>query len=175
MPHSEHKQIFHANYIEVIDAHRRIFIDRPLTCDLDEDSTNQNGGIPSRILRAHEQEDLMSFTWPASILALIIEAGDHTEVSYRAEIDGWGPIQQRYIEKFLNGFVGDIMIWISNNRYSDPTHTTKAQLDPEISTFSPKESIIDQLKKLAELKNQGILTEAEFSEAKAKIISKINE
>lgn len=41
---------------------------------------------------------------------------------------------------------------------------------PAPAPAAPAESTIDQLKELAELKNQGILTEEEFAAQKAKIL-----
>jgi len=177
MPHSEQEQVFHATFADVVQAHRRIFIERALTCDLDEDATDRNGGIPCQILRAHEQERLFSLAWPATLLVAISESGDHSKVSYRVENDSWGPIQQRHTDEFLRGFIADVVAWISNKMYGITSTPPSPQTAPQqtISASSTKTSTIQQLQQLAELKSQGFLTDAEFAVAKSRIISKIDE
>ena len=176
MTHSEQAQVFRATFADVIQAHRRVFVERGLTCDMDEDATDRNGGVPCQILRAYEQESLLSLTWPATLLVAISDSGDHSKVSYRVENDSWGPIQQRHTNEFLRSFIADVVSWISNKMHgiSSTLPSSQAAREQKIGTSSTRTSAIDQLKQLAELKSQGILTEAEFADAKSRIISRLD-
>jgi hypothetical protein len=65
--------------------------------------------------------------------------------------------------------------WSEQEAQQQPPHAMAAPqaqaAAPQAQAAAPQESTIDQLKELAQLKEQGILTEEEFAAQKAKILS----
>jgi Short C-terminal domain len=55
-------------------------------------------------------------------------------------------------------------------QYADQPPQQQQQYEPEPAPTPPAADPIDQLKELAELKNQGILTDEEFAAQKAKLL-----
>lgn len=79
-----------------------------------------------------------------------------------------GRVQRRQAEKFASR---------DANIYAEREQAYEQQVQPAPAPVAaapaaaPTQSVVEQLKDLAELKNQGILTEAEFEAQKAKILN----
>lgn len=88
-----------------------------------------------------------------------VVAGTATAVS--------GRVQRRQAEKFAER---------DANIYAQREQAYEQQVQPApvaapAAAPAPTQSVVEQLKELAELKNQGILTDAEFEAQKAKILN----
>jgi hypothetical protein len=55
-------------------------------------------------------------------------------------------------------------------QYAQPQYAQPQYAQPQYAAPAPSSDPIEQLKELAELRNQGILTDAEFAAQKAKIL-----
>ncbi|WP_425956483.1 SHOCT domain-containing protein [Xylanimonas sp. McL0601] len=78
-----------------------------------------------------------------------------------------GRVQRRQAEKFADR---DAQIYADREQAYQETQQPVAAPAPAPAAAAP--SVIDELKELAELKNQGILTEEEFAAQKAKILNR---
>ena len=84
-------------------------------------------------------------------------------------------MQRRQAEKFADR---DANIYAQREQaYEQQVYQQQAAAAPVAAApvaaapAAPAQSVVEQLKDLAELKNQGILTEAEFEAQKAKILN----
>lgn len=173
MPIAEKTYFFQAPLRDVVEAHKRVFIDQGITCDIDEDATYQNGGIPCHILRGFEHEQLVRITWAATINIVIDCSANQVRVTYKAENDGWGPIQQRHVDKFIENFHRCSVVVLSKQLYHLASDGLNVTVPQEITNFRSDGDPIEQLKKLSQLKDQGVLTEEEFTVAKKRIIGSL--
>ncbi len=65
------------------------------------------------------------------------------------------------------------MKWIKVGQVSDLVEHVKAMIGNNEELLLPSSDVPDQIKKLAELKEQGILTEDEFQTKKQQLLSKM--
>lgn len=89
----------------------------------------------------------------AKIEVTIIPEADSTTLKLKVSNIGFGPIQSKHCQTVANTFINAV----------------KCQT-PETSASEYKNSEADELKKFAELKNQGIITEEEFNAKKRQIL-----
>lgn len=100
----------------------------------------------------------MSFTWAAQVETLLDgESPDKTRVTLKGSIFGLGPIQSGH----LKGQVGNF-----RNRI-ELASVKRSKAAGETST-----SLASELKKLAELHSQGAISDDEYNQAKARLLSK---
>lgn len=89
-----------------------------------------------------------------------VVAGTATAVS--------GRVQRRQAEKFAQR---DANIYAEREQAYEQQVAPPPQAAPPPPAAAPQVDVVGQLKELAELKDQGILTEAEFEAQKAKILA----
>jgi hypothetical protein len=88
-----------------------------------------------------------------------VVAGTATAVS--------GRVQRRQAEKYAERDAG---IYAQREAAYEQQTAPPAYAPPPAAPAAPPVDVVGQLKSLAELKDQGILTEAEFAAQKAKIL-----
>lgn len=80
-----------------------------------------------------------------------------------------GRVQRRQAERFADR---DAQIYADRQQaYQHQQQTPQAPQAPQAPSGTARPDTIQQLKDLAELKNQGVLTDEEFAAEKAKILS----
>ena len=79
-----------------------------------------------------------------------------------------GRVQRRQAEKFASR---DANIYAEREQAYEQQVAPPPQAAPPPPAAAPQVDVVGQLKELAELKDQGILTEAEFEAQKAKILA----
>jgi hypothetical protein len=170
MPKAVLTYFFQAPFEQVLDAHRRVFVEKAITLTSDESLAFQNGGIPCHVLHGLEQERL-GFAWPAAVAIGLDIYGDQVRVVYQAENSGWGPIQQNHVNKLLESLHGTAALILSNILYNLTSRGVNVTVPPQEPQYAQSGFQIEQLKELASLKNQGLLSDQEFAAAKARIIN----
>ena len=79
-----------------------------------------------------------------------------------------GRVQRRQAEKFASR---DANIYAEREQAYEQQVAPPPQAAPPPPAAAPQVDVVGQLKELAELKDQGILTEAEFEAQKARILA----
>lgn len=100
-------------------------------------------------------------TWPAQIELRWRRDGVNTQLTLNGSIAGFGPIQSGH----LKGQVGNLQ-----NRIQLCLRKSDGQLQPSADSSPPQSTLASELEKLARLHSQGILSDAEFANAKAKLL-----
>ncbi len=93
------------------------------------------------------------FSNPAKIEVSVIPEGDSTTLKLKVSNMGFGPIQGKHCLTVANTFINAVKFKSSEN-----------------SSIESKSSDADELKKFADLKDQGIITEDEFQAKKKKLL-----
>jgi hypothetical protein len=99
-----------------------------------------------------------SFTWPAEVTINIHGNNEKTKIVLNGSIMGFGPIQSNH----LKGQMGRIRNLIEN---------CSLQIKNQYTTQNRKESLTDELERLADLHAKGILSDEEFKNAKNKLLN----
>ena len=103
---------------------------------------------------ANEKLRMLGFANPAKIEVDIQSANDTLRINVKASNIGLGPIQGSHVKGVAETFLSQVQLKLSES--------TKGE--------SPK-SVADEIAKLAALKEQGLLSEEEYSMAKARLLS----
>ena len=93
------------------------------------------------------------FSNPAKIEVSVVPEGNSTTLKLKVSNMGLGPIQGKHCRTVANTFINAVKFKSSEN-----------------SSTESKNSDADELKKFAELKDQGIITEEEFNIKKKQIL-----
>jgi hypothetical protein len=96
-----------------------------------------------------------SFTWPAQIEISIQLHPQGTLISLFGSIFGFGSIQSAHLQGQIGNLRNRIEVELSQRRLQ--AHTTA--------------TLADELRKLAELHREGVLTDAEFEQAKTRLLT----
>ena len=102
---------------------------------------------------ANEKQGLLAYANPAKIEVSISSSGENTSLDVNVSNFGFGPIQGKHCRSVANTFINAVKV--------------KAT---ETSVSAAPVSEADELKKYAELKDQGIITEEEFQAKKKKLL-----
>tara|TARA_B100001057_G_scaffold462076_1_gene514705 strand:- start:416 stop:853 length:438 start_codon:yes stop_codon:yes gene_type:complete len=102
---------------------------------------------------ANEKMGLLAYANPAKIEVSISSSGTNTSLNVNVSNFGFGPIQGKHCRSVANTFMNAVKV--------------KAK---ETSQSAAPVSDADELKKYAELKDQGIITEEEFNAKKKQIL-----
>ena len=102
---------------------------------------------------ANEKLRMLGFANPAKIEVDIQSANDTLRINVKASNIGLGPIQGGHVKGVADTFLSQVQLKLSES--------TKGE--------SPK-SVADEIAKLAALKEQGLLSEEEYSMAKARLL-----
>ena len=93
------------------------------------------------------------FSNPAKIEVSVVPEGNSTTLKLKVSNMGLGPIQGKHCKTVANTFINAVKFKSSEN-----------------SSIESKSSEADELKKFADLKEQGIITEEEFNTKKKQIL-----
>lgn len=100
-----------------------------------------------------------SFTWAAQVeIALALESPDRTKITLNGSIFGLGPIQSGHLKGQVGNLRNRIELVLAQSRR--PTGD------------QPTSSLVSELEKLAELHARGSLSDEEYQQAKAQLLSK---
>lgn len=99
----------------------------------------------------------ISFTWAAEIEVSWLDQDSNTQLSFNGSIAGWGGVQSGH----LKGQMGNLQNRVDLFLQKSASMQTESESQSSLST---------ELTKLARLHSQGILSEQEFQNAKAKLI-----
>jgi hypothetical protein len=99
-----------------------------------------------------------SFTWPAEVTISIFGNTEDTKIVLNGSIMGFGPVQSGH----LKGQIG---------RIKNLIETCSLQINNQSTTQDKKDSLSGELERLAELHSKGILSDAEFKNAKSKLLN----
>ena len=118
---------------------------------------------------ASEKYSFVSNPWPPSVGIHITELDDGTQLTIYVEIfrDAIGPWLKNRCKNLANNFIN--LVKLAENSISTQV---ESNLTP-ITSYSESDELIseaDALKKYAELKDQGIITEDEFNAKKKQIL-----
>ena len=102
---------------------------------------------------ANEKQGLLAYANPAKIEVSINSSGKNTTLNVNVSNFGFGPIQGKHCKSVANTFINAVRV-----------------KSTESSTSSVQLSDADELKKFADLKEQGIISEEEFNAKKKQIL-----
>ena len=164
MPDITERYISEKNCDQVVAACRFAFKELNLNVEADYCEDGEN-----HYLAAEEKYNFISNPWNISIAIHITQLGDRTQMTINVEIfrDAIGPwLKNRCIE-FANTFINQVKV-------AENSMSIQVELNPtQIESNSETDGLIseaDALKKFAELKDQGIITEEEFNTKKKQIL-----
>ncbi len=104
---------------------------------------------------ANEKINMLGFANPAKLIVLLSVVGNGCAVKVECSNLGFGPVQGRHVRGVAETFLTNLRFNLGSK--------------PE-SEFVAGPDFASQIVKLAELKQQDLLTEEEFSAAKAKLL-----
>ena len=111
-------------------------------------------------IKETQQRTDWSTTWPAtSVVKLECLDSNTTKVFIKTSNFGFGPIQSNYCKQIM-GTIQNIIISEADNRKNMINNTNET-------------SIIEKIKQLSALKDNGILTQEEFETKKSELLSKV--
>lgn len=102
----------------------------------------------------------VAFQWKVKVTYALRPDGDNTVVTIMGKNFGAGPVQEKAVKKEVDLF---------ETAFRDSVDEI-SQRDTPISTNSTY-SVADEIRKLADLKEQGFLTDDEFQTQKTKLLS----
>ena len=164
MPDFTEKHLSEKNFDQVIAACRYAFKELNLNVEADYCKDGEN-----HYLAAEEKYNFITNPWNCSIIIHISKLGDRTQMTIKVEIfrDAIGPwLRNRCIE-LANNFIN--LVKVAENSMSMQVELTPNQVESN-SEADELISEADALKKFAELKDQGIITEEEFNTKKKQIL-----
>lgn len=113
-------------------------------------------------IKETQQRTDWSTTWPAtSVVKLEYLDNNTTRIFIKTSNFGFGPIQSNYCKQIM-GTVKNFIISETENKNNDT-----------MAVNSNKISAIEKIKKLSELKDNGILTHEEFELKKSELLSEV--
>ena len=102
--------------------------------------------------------------WPSNIEVLLAQADEsRTTVTLNGSIGGYGPIQKNHLKGEMNRLRNAIEVAAAQ------TPRTEVLTNDGANHGEP----VEQLRKLGELRDAGVLTDAEFETKKADLLSRI--
>jgi hypothetical protein len=105
--------------------------------------------------------------WPSKIEVLLTSAGEaETTITLNGSIGGVGPLQKRHLTGELNKLRNAIEVAVR----TAPTRPSSAAASAMTEGDAASASTADGLRHIADLYERGLLTEAEFEAAKAKLL-----
>ena len=104
---------------------------------------------------ANEKINMLGFANPAKIAVDLSTAGENCKVKIECSNFGIGPVQGRHVRGVAETFLTNLRLNLGNS--------------PQLLAAEGAD-IASQIQKLSELMRQGLLTEEEFSSAKAKLL-----
>ena len=104
---------------------------------------------------ANEKIKMLGFANPAKITVLLSASGDNCIVKIECSNLGFGPVQGRHVRGVAETFLSNLRLNLGNRSQS---------------SVAEGSDIASQIQKLAQLMQQGLLTEEEFTTAKAKLL-----
>jgi len=104
---------------------------------------------------ANEKINMLGFANPAKLTVLLSIEGNGCAVKVECSNLGFGPVQGRHVKGVAETFLTNLRLHLGS----------KAE-----SVVAASFDIASQIAKLAELKQQGLLSEEEFAAAKAKLL-----
>ena len=107
----------------------------------------------SNSFTANEKQGLLAYANPAKIEVSVSSSGENTTLNVYVSNFGFGPIQGKHCRSVANTFINAVRV--------KATET--------LASAAPL-SDADELKKFADLKDQGIITEEEFNAKKKQIL-----
>jgi hypothetical protein len=113
----------------------------------------------SRITIKEDLVNLTKGTWAAELAISVTPDGDGAQMVVNGSIFGYGPIQKNHLKGQMGRFLNEITTSLEVTEAS----TTK-------NSITGSGSVADEVKKLADLHAQGLLTDVEFATAKAKLL-----
>jgi hypothetical protein len=112
-----------------------------------------------RLVTKEVTPQAISFTWSAKIEVLVEEDGDESEIRLNGSITGMGPVQKGH----LKGQVGAL-----KNKIGLAAQDSHAVESPP----EDADDVTGKLERLADLRENGVLSEEEFARAKAQILDR---
>ena len=103
---------------------------------------------------ANEKLRMLGFANPAKIELDIQPVNDTSRINVKTSNFGLGPIQGGHVKGVAETFLSQVQLKLSES--------TKGE---------SQKSVVDEIAKLAALKEQGLLSEEEYSMAKARLLS----
>ena len=104
---------------------------------------------------------ITSMTWPAKIEVEWRQEGSKTRLTLNGSVMGFGPLQSGH----LKGEMGNLQ-----NRIQLCLRKTASQQQRTPPAPTPQSTLAGELENLARLRSQGILSDEEFANAKAKLL-----
>ena len=94
------------------------------------------------------------FSNPAKLVVELQPSGKETRIQLKASNFGVGPIQGGHVKAMLETFMSNVRLKVNSNQQQTLTGS----------------DLTSQLQKLADMKAQGLLSDEEFTAAKAKLL-----